>query len=86
MLGVDAVVLLDHRDSDMEGDPTPGTLAAADPGRGRRPRSARVIDDWRPDVVVTLDGSDGHRDHAVMRDAAIAAAGVRRPSPGSAST
>ena len=73
VLGVDTVVLLDHHDSDMEGDAAAGTLAAADPADVVEQVRA-VIDDWRPDVVVTLDGSDGHRDHAVMRDAAIAAA------------
>jgi LmbE family N-acetylglucosaminyl deacetylase len=32
-----------------------------------------VIEDLGPDVVVTLDASDGHRDHACIRDAALAA-------------
>jgi LmbE family N-acetylglucosaminyl deacetylase len=32
-----------------------------------------VLDELRPDVVVTLDASDGHRDHAAIRDATIAA-------------
>jgi LmbE family N-acetylglucosaminyl deacetylase len=33
----------------------------------------RLIADLRPDVVVVLDGSDGHRDHLRMRDAVLAA-------------
>jgi LmbE family N-acetylglucosaminyl deacetylase len=32
------------------------------------------VDAARPDVVVTLDASDGHRDHARIRDAAVTAA------------
>ena len=30
-----------------------------------------------PDVVVTLDAGDGHRDHAVIRDATVLVAGER---------
>jgi LmbE family N-acetylglucosaminyl deacetylase len=80
LLGLDTLVLLDHRDSGLEGDPAPGTLAAADPGEVEA-EVRRFIDDWRPDVVITLDGSDGHRDHAVMRDAALAAAGSAAHPP-----
>ena len=43
----------------------------SDDGRGAR--CGRVIDELRPDVVVTLDASDGHRDHAAIRDATLAA-------------
>ena len=32
-----------------------------------------LLDDVRPDVVVTLDAGDGHRDHAAIRDATLAA-------------
>ncbi len=31
------------------------------------------IEELRPDVVVTLDASDGHRDHVAIRDATLAA-------------
>jgi N-acetyl-1-D-myo-inositol-2-amino-2-deoxy-alpha-D-glucopyranoside deacetylase len=72
ILGVGAIVLLDHADSGMDGDPAPRTLAAADQvtvaGEVRE-----VIETFLPDVVVTLDGGDGHRDHAMMRDATLAA-------------
>ena len=34
---------------------------------------AAIVEELRPDIVVTLDGSDGHRDHAVVRDATLAA-------------
>ena len=80
ILGVDVVHLLDHVDSGMDGDPPPGTLAAADPTSVvDEVRSA--IDELQPDVVVTLDASDGHRDHAVMRDATLAAVDTSRHQP-----
>lgn len=72
VLGVTGVRLLGHRDSGMDGEPEPGTLAAADPAALTAELRA-VVDELRPDVVVTLDGSDGHRDHAAIRDATIAA-------------
>ncbi|MBD8870524.1 PIG-L family deacetylase [Nocardioides donggukensis] len=72
LLGVGRVELLDYTDSGVAGDPAPGSLAAADPAE-LRDRVARLLDDVRPEVVVTLDASDGHRDHAAMRDATLAA-------------
>jgi N-acetyl-1-D-myo-inositol-2-amino-2-deoxy-alpha-D-glucopyranoside deacetylase len=39
-----------------------------------------VLDELRPDVVVTLDGSDGHRDHRHVR-AALEAALAASPDP-----
>lgn len=72
VLGVGEVRLLDHADSGMDGEPAPGTLAAAD--RAVVAAEVRaVLDELRPDVVVTLDASDGHRDHAAIRDATLAA-------------
>jgi N-acetyl-1-D-myo-inositol-2-amino-2-deoxy-alpha-D-glucopyranoside deacetylase len=72
ILGVGAVRVLDHTDSGMSGEPPAGSLAAADPSRViAEVRS--TIEELCPDVVVTLDASDGHRDHAVIRDATIAA-------------
>ena len=72
MLGVDRVELRDWRDSGMDGEPGPGTLCAA----ALEDVSADVealIDEVRPDVVITLDASDGHRDHVHVRDATVAA-------------
>ena len=43
------------------------------PGGRRRPR-ARGRRRLRPDVLVTLDASDGHRDHARIRDVTVAVA------------
>jgi LmbE family N-acetylglucosaminyl deacetylase len=76
VLGVTRLVLLEHRDSGMSGDADPGALVAADPDDLAAEIRA-LIDDVRPAVVVTLDGTDGHRDHIAIRDATLAA--VRQP-------
>ncbi|NND73822.1 MAG: PIG-L family deacetylase [Ilumatobacter sp.] len=68
LLGVDRVRLLGYTDSGMDGEPAPGTLAAADV-EDVTVDLIGIIEDFRPHVVVTLDGSDGHRDHAQIRDA-----------------
>ena len=73
ILGVGTVRLLGHADSGMEGAPAPGALVAADPDQVVSEVRA-AIDELRPDVVVTLDASDGHRDHAAIRDATLVAA------------
>lgn len=80
MLGVARVDVLDWRDSGMDGDPAPGSLCAASPADVQDAMAA-IIDRERPDVVVTLDASDGHRDHAVVRDATLAAADGAKCSP-----
>lgn len=72
LLGVARVEVLDWLDSGTEGVPAPGSLAAADPASVTTALRS-ILDEVRPDVVVTLDASDGHRDHAVVRDAAVAA-------------
>jgi N-acetyl-1-D-myo-inositol-2-amino-2-deoxy-alpha-D-glucopyranoside deacetylase len=72
ILGVGRVLVLDHVDSGLEGEPAEGTLAAATAETVAGEVRA-VLVDVRPDVVVTLDASDGHRDHAQMRDATLAA-------------
>lgn len=72
LLGVHRVELFDWIDSGMDGEPAPGTLCAT-PLREVTAAIARLVDDVRPDLVVTLDGSDGHRDHLHIRDATLAA-------------
>lgn len=72
MLGVDQVELLGFTDSGMAGDPGPRTLCGA-PVNEVHGAIAEAIARHRPDVVVTLDGGDGHRDHLVVRDAVLAA-------------
>ena len=80
ILGVGSVRLLDHADSGMTGDPELGTLVAADPSKVESEVRA-VIEDLQPDVVVTLDASDGHRDHAAIRDATLAAVDAAAHQP-----
>jgi N-acetyl-1-D-myo-inositol-2-amino-2-deoxy-alpha-D-glucopyranoside deacetylase len=80
ILGVGAVRVLDYADSGMTGEPAQGTLAAADP-TAVVAEVRSVIDALRPDIVVTLDASDGHRDHAVIRDATIAAVDIADHRP-----
>ena len=72
LVGVGRVELFDWVDSDMDGEPAAGTLVAA-PLEAVAARVASVIDEVRPTVVVTLDASDGHRDHAHIRDATLLA-------------
>lgn len=72
MLGAHRVVLLSYRDSGMDGEPAPGTLCAGSlPGLVTE--LAALVDEVRPHVIVTLDGSDGHRDHVRMREAMLLA-------------
>lgn len=80
ILGVGTVRLLEHRDSGMDGPAEPGSLVAAEPATVADEVRA-VIEELRPDVVVTLDASDGHRDHAVIRDATLAAVDASRHRP-----
>jgi N-acetyl-1-D-myo-inositol-2-amino-2-deoxy-alpha-D-glucopyranoside deacetylase len=72
ILGVGRVEVLGWVDSGVDGEPAPGSLAAAGPAVVEAAIAA-IVDEARPDVVITLDGSDGHRDHAIVRDATLAA-------------
>jgi len=81
ILGVAGVRVLDHTDSGMSGEAAPGTLAAADPWAVAR-QVGETIHELRPDVVVTLDAADGHRDHAAIRDATLAAVDAAHHPPG----
>jgi LmbE family N-acetylglucosaminyl deacetylase len=60
-LGVGRVDLLGWRDSGLDGEPEDGSLAAA-PLEAVAAAVVEVVDSVRPDVIVTLDDSDGHRD------------------------
>jgi LmbE family N-acetylglucosaminyl deacetylase len=71
-LGVSRVELFSWCDSGLVGEPTPKSFVAA-PLADVAARVAALIDDVEPTVVVTIDGSDGHRDHAHIRDATLAA-------------
>lgn len=76
LLGVGRVDVLDLLDSGMTGDVGPDTLVGVDASLVRD-RVADAVDGFRPDVIVTLDGSDGHRDHARVRDVTIEVAAGR---------
>ena len=71
-LEVDEVEVLGFVDSGMDGEPAPETLCGAhldDVAAAVRD----AVDRHRPDVVVSLDGGDGHRDHVRIREAVEAA-------------
>ena len=76
LLGVERVDLLDFVDSGMVGDAAPGSLVGAEASRVRASISG-AVDAFGPDVIVTLDGSDGHRDHGRVRDVTIEVAAER---------
>jgi N-acetyl-1-D-myo-inositol-2-amino-2-deoxy-alpha-D-glucopyranoside deacetylase len=72
ILGVGRVEVLDWTDSGMDGDPPPGSLAAAHLDVVAQ-RVATLIDDVRPDIVVTIGLHDLHRDHVAIGAATLAA-------------
>jgi N-acetyl-1-D-myo-inositol-2-amino-2-deoxy-alpha-D-glucopyranoside deacetylase len=72
ILGVSSVRLLGHVDSGMSDEPPPGALVSVDPATLAAEVQA-IVEELQPDVVVTLDATDGHRDHAAIRDATLAA-------------
>jgi LmbE family N-acetylglucosaminyl deacetylase len=76
LLGVARLELLDFADSGMDGESPAGSLCAADPAVVTA-AVRTVTADVDPDVVVSLDAADGHRDHARVRDAAVSVAGER---------
>ncbi len=67
LLGVSEVAVLGLRDSDMSGTPSGDSLVGADRTLVRTGLEL-AVDAFGPDVLVTLDGGDGHRDHLRMRD------------------
>jgi LmbE family N-acetylglucosaminyl deacetylase len=73
LLRVGRVDLLDFADSGMSGPPPAGSLVEA-PFDRVRAAVQDAITAFGPDVVVTLDAADGHRDHARIRDATVDAA------------
>ena len=69
-LGVTRVVLWPFADSGMAGPAPAGSLAAADPDEVAE-AVRRTVADAAPDALLTLDASDGHRDHVSVRDASV---------------
>jgi len=72
ILGARDVVLLDHHDSGFDG-PLPRGAFCGVPVEDLAAELATVMERVAPTVVVTLDASDGHRDHEHMRLATHAA-------------
>ncbi|MDP3894717.1 PIG-L deacetylase family protein, partial [Nocardioides sp.] len=72
-LGVTDVELFDYQDSGMGGPTPPRTLVGADMEHivATVTASLRRV---RPHVVLTLDASDGHRDHVRIKQATLRAA------------
>jgi N-acetyl-1-D-myo-inositol-2-amino-2-deoxy-alpha-D-glucopyranoside deacetylase len=68
VLGVDEVIILDYVDSGFSGPAPEGALISAPLALVALDLDARLAA-IHPDVVLTLDGSDGHRDHCHLRDA-----------------
>jgi N-acetyl-1-D-myo-inositol-2-amino-2-deoxy-alpha-D-glucopyranoside deacetylase len=79
ILGVARVDVFDWIDSGDAGEPRAGSLVAADPDDVAA-RVASLIDEVRPDVVVTIDQND-HRDHAAISHATLAAVDRSRHRP-----
>lgn len=75
-LNVSKVFLLDLPDSAMTGTPVSGSIVDV-PCAEVMDRIDQVVATFQPDSMVTLDGSDGHRDHARIRDAAVAVGHAR---------
>lgn len=75
LLGVDRVELLGFADSGMAGAAASESLAGA-PFEGVVEAVQRSVEAFAPDVLITLDATDGHRDHTRIRDAVLAAAGA----------
>lgn len=73
LLKVDEVEVLGFRDSGMSGPAPPGSICAV-PIEMLVEAVQRLLNRHQPSVVLTLDGSDGHRDHLRVRDAVLAAA------------
>lgn len=79
VLGVDDVRFLDLVDSGFSGEP-PRCALISEPVDRLAGRLRAELTDVQPDVVLTLDGCDGHRDHVHLRDAvAVAVATMDRP-------
>lgn len=85
ILGVQHVELLDYRDTGMPDWPTAGSPQAFSnlPVEEVRPRLDALLEQYRPDVLVTYgeNGGSGHADHVMVHRvvmASVAATGIPR--------
>ena len=67
-LGVERVGVWAFADSGLTGAPPAGSLAATAPDQLAQ-AVRRTVAGVAPDALLTLDASDGHRDHAAVRRA-----------------
>lgn len=72
VLGAQCLPTLGLLDSGWAGKPPTGSVCALPLGELTE-RVGAVLAEQRPDIVVTLAGDDGHRDHTRLRDAVVAA-------------
>ncbi|HUP74938.1 MAG TPA: PIG-L deacetylase family protein [Acidimicrobiales bacterium] len=79
VLGVDAIELLHYADSGWDGELAEGALCAVAIDDLADDLDARLAY-LAPDVVLVLDGGDGHRDHHHIRQA-VEAVSARRAAP-----
>ncbi len=80
VLGVASVELLDLADSGFDGPLREGALCAVEVG-DLAVEIGNRLDRLAADVVLILDGSDGHRDHLHVRAAVEAAVATSVPRP-----
>ena len=66
-------LMFDWIDSGVDGVPIAGIALRRRAFESVSDAVAGVIDELRPDIVITPDVGDGHRDHAKIRDATLAA-------------
>lgn len=79
ILGARCVEPLGLLDSGWDGPPQDGSLCGV-PADDLADRVAAVIERHRPDVVLTLAGDDGHRDHGRLAEATEQAFGRCAPA------
>ena len=72
VLGVNEIELLSYADSGWDGPLPPGALCAV-PIDALADDLGDRLEHFAPDVVLVLDGGDGHRDHLHIRQAVEAA-------------
>lgn len=77
-LGVAEVRRLGLLDSGWDGAPPEGSICAT-PGTDLAEKIGAVIDQVGPQLVVTLAGDDGHRDHLRVKEAVVDACRERPP-------
>lgn len=79
ILGAECLAPLGLLDSGWDGEPPPDSICGV-PADELESRIGEVIAAQHPDVVLTIAGDDGHRDHVRVADAVTAAFGWAAPA------